>query len=184
MTEVTFIEEPNLADAGHPVERYDDFANALRGHLAAANRDLRAIKGQLHDVVPRTGLVLLCSVDHFEVALSKCEESQRTEIASRLVPIGISGARKKNLVTIERLSLAAATDGLSLLEWSASRGQENGAWGLYGLRHIGETIGAECFMQETERYCFMNSPSHHSLPHLLAAYLVTLGERAKPGTNV
>ena len=113
------------------------------------------------------------------MALDECSAEQRIELAGRLVPIETSRIRIFEEL-LEPLSLAAAIDSMSMMEWERGDPHQVGTRGLYGRRDVGQLVGAACLLFKSERYCYLQSPTHRGLPHLLADYLNALGEQRSP----
>jgi len=167
---VTWVyEPPRLPPAPMHVgpEHYARFIEEV-GHHAGVSIPL--VRGFLRDVAPGEGFILLKASTHPKLVLDECAPERRAELASRLVPIVGDRTRIfENL--LEPLSVPAAVDGMTLLEWKVADPVKPGARGPYGLRDIGHLVGASCLEFESARYCYLSSPTHQGLPHLLADYL-------------
>lgn len=124
---------------------------------------------QLSDA-PASDFVVFAGADA-RVSLSECPVEHQSSIARRLIPINASRPRIFETL-LEPLSLPAAIDGLSMMEWKVGDSHRTGARGLHGLREVGRLAGASCLLFQSERYCFLESPTHRGLPHLLADYLI------------
>jgi hypothetical protein len=173
LTQITFVSEParlpHVPGAIGP-ERFDRFLAAVEQH---AGFPVGRVHGFLRDVAPAAGFILLDASADPEMVLDELPPEQRSELASRLVPIGVGQTRIFERV-LENLSVPAAVDGLSLFEWETADPAAPGARGLHGLRDIGQLVGASCLLFESARYCYLTSPVHHGLPHLLVDYLGAL----------
>jgi hypothetical protein len=153
-----------------------DYARFISEMGRHNGREVQIIDGALSDA-PSTGFVLFAGAD-VRVALNECPEGIRSELASRLVAVG--GTRPKILEkVVEPLSLAGAIDSMSFLEWKV-QGTTLGAWGLYGRKDLAERIGARCLLYKSARYCYLHSPTHDGLPHLVVDYLGALDASDRP----
>ena len=128
------------------------------------------VQGPLWSVAPLQGIILMSGASHPVVAINECAPERRIDLARRLVPIDVGRTRVFEEL-LEPLSLPAAVDSMTHLEWEGADPNKPGARGPYGLREIGRLVGASCLLFESERYCYLHSPTHHGLPHLLADYL-------------
>jgi len=135
-----------------------------------ADVSIPLVQGFLRDVAPPEGIILLASSAHPKLVLDECAAEKQANLASRLVPIDESRIRIFDNL-LEPLSIPAAVDGMTLHEWESGAGYP-GARGPYGLRDIGRLVGASCLLFESARYCYLQSPTHRGLPHLLADYLI------------
>jgi hypothetical protein len=171
---ITFVYEVPSADSGQQwagPEFYREFMEQLGRH---AGQSVTTVYGKLRDSIPPTGFILLSSLNHPVVTLSECEVAQQTDLAARLIPVGVGNTRIFDRV-LEKLSVAAAISELSFWEWNGTDCSIPGARGLHGRRDIGNLIGANCLeIFSSERYCYLQSTKHYGLPHLLADYLTAL----------
>jgi hypothetical protein len=167
---ITWVDEPrrgppNSMPSGS--QRYARFINEV-GRFAGVSIPL--VQGFLREVAPSEGIILLDGSAHPTLVLDECAAEERADLARRLVPIDESRIRIfENL--LEPLSLPAAVDGMTLMEWESEDPDKPGAYGPYGRRDIAQLVGASCLMYESERYCYLHSLTHNGLPHLLADYL-------------
>lgn len=148
--------------------RYTQFIDAI-GHYT--RQSVPFIQASLRDAAATAGFVLFAGTD-VKGALEECPLERRSELASRLVPINTSRPRIFERL-LEPLSLAAAIDAMSLSEWEM-RPDRVGASEEFGLQDVGTRVGASPLLLESARYCYLRSPTHHGLPHLLADYLKEL----------
>lgn len=158
---------PTLMSSGP--ERYMPFVDAVGRY---GGQSVPFIQASLRDAAPTSGFVLFAGAN-VKAALEECPLARRSELASRLIPIDASRTRILERL-LEPLSLAAAIDDMSLREWETQT-ERLGASGLFGLQDVGKRVGAESLLYESERYCYLRSPTHHGLPHLLVDYLKELG---------
>lgn len=166
---ITWVYEPPrqpIAPMEVGVEGYASFIEEVGRHAGVR---IPLIEGFLRDVAPAEGLILFNGSVHPRLALAECAAEEQAQLASRLVPIWLDRARILEGL-LEPLSLPAAVDDMTIAEWEGDRAG-SGAWGPYGLRDIGKLVGASCALFESARYCYLHSPTHQGLPHLLADYL-------------
>jgi len=128
------------------------------------------VEGFLREVTPPEGIILLNGSADTLLVLDECAAEGRLDLARRLVPLGEGQIRIFEKL-LEPLSLPAAVDWVTHGEWEHADPDKPGAYGPYGRRDIAQLVGATCLMYESERYCYLHSPTHHGLPHLLADYL-------------
>jgi len=127
----------------------------------------------LKDLRSDADFVLLSASIAPSLALAECAPQDQTELATKLVPLQVSGTRIFEM--LETLTLPAAVPSLAMAEWQGSRHEEDGASGLYGLKEIGRAAGASCVdLFTSQHYCYLESSSHRGLPHLLSDYLRAL----------
>jgi len=170
---ITWVyEPPRLPPAPNQVtpQTYARFVDEV-GRRAGV--DIPLVEGFLRDVAPADGFILLKASAHPGVALDECDVRRQADIASRLIPIDVDRTRILETL-LEALSIPAAIDLMSLDEWETKDPATIGAWGLHGRKDIGELVGASCKLYKSARYCYLHSPTHHGLPHLLADYLAAL----------
>jgi hypothetical protein len=164
---ITFVHQPLPTDSSADTQRYARFIGEVE-HFAGVS--VRQVQGSLRDVASSEGIILMnTSVDPV-LALDEFSAAGRAELAARLVPISESRIRIFERL-LEPLSLPAAIDTMTFMEWESDDPNSLGARGPYGRRDVGHLVGASCLLFESERYCYLQSPTHHGLPHLLADYL-------------
>jgi hypothetical protein len=167
----TLIYEPSELPRGPfsaGPERYEEFLGQLSTHLGAK---VPLIETHLRDLDPQ-GFVLLHAGRDVRQVLADCAPEIRKRLVNRLIPLAVSHAHIFEL--LEELSLPAAVGSLSLSEWEAREPDDVGACGPHGLRDVAKCISAGCvelYESKSNRYCYLESPTHHGLPHLLADYL-------------
>ncbi len=161
---ITFVCEP-LESA----ERCSRFVEDVGRHAGVT---IARIPGLLRDVAPPKGFILLAAMNVPSMSLEECSPDRRAGLAARLVPIDVGRTRIFEEL-LEPLSVAAAVDSVSLWEWEKWE-PAKGARGLHGRRDIGQIVGASCELWESARYCYLKSPTHRGLTHLLADYLAVL----------
>lgn len=145
-------------------KEYARFIDELAGHAACPIQTIEHLRE-----APGSDLIVFAGAD-VRVSLNECPIDEQPTIARRLIPINAS--RPKIFETLlEPLSLAAAIDDMSMLEWKLRAPEQTGTRGLHGLRDVGKSVGADCLIFQSERYCFLESSTHRGLPHLLADYL-------------
>lgn len=143
---------------------YARFTDELGGYAASPIQTIEQLRE-----APASDFIVFAGAD-VRISLNECPVDQQSAIARRLIPINAS--RSKIFETLlEPLSLAAAIDDLSMLEWKIRKPEQAGTRGLHGLREVGNSVGASCLIFQSERYCFLESSTHRGLPHLLADYL-------------
>jgi len=169
---ITWVYEPQVG-AEHPTAMgLDHFAPFVEQVGRYASVTIPRTDGRLCDVAPDDGFILL-KTSSTHRSLTECSDERRADLASRIVPLGVSQTRVfENL--LEPLSIPAAVDSMTHFEWTGSAPDALGADGLLGLKAIGAQIGANCPFLSSERYCYLSSKTHHGLPHLLADYLAAL----------
>jgi hypothetical protein len=143
---------------------YDRFIEELACHASSSIQTIE----QLHEA-PTSDFIVFAGADA-RASLNDCPLEQQPSISRRLVPINASRPKIFEKL-LEPLSLPAAIDDLSMLEWKLSAPSQVGTRGLHGLREVGRLASASCLIFQSERYCFLESPTHRGLPHLLADYL-------------
>jgi len=167
---ITWVYEPPELPPGPDSVRPEYYARFIEELGRHAGVTIPLVQGLLRDVAPAEGLIVLNPSAHPKLVLDACAPEMRAQLASRLVPI--SGSRIRIFESLlEPLSVPAAVDAMTLLEWKTEDPATPGARGPYGLRDIGHLVGASCLEFESARYCYLSSPTHHGLPHLLADYL-------------
>ena len=102
------------------------------------------------------------------------------EQARRLVALGESRVAVFDEL-LEPLSIAAAVDTMTFMEWRGDSTTARDTRGPYGRRDIGALVGASPLIYKSERYCYLHSKTHHGLPHLLADYLTVYAEKVLLG---
>jgi hypothetical protein len=145
-------------------KEYARFLEELAGYAASPIQTIEQLRE-----APATDFIVFAGAD-VRVSLNECSIDQQPAIARRLIPINASRPRIFEML-LEPLSLAAAVDDLSMLEWKTRKPEQAGTRGLHGLREVGNSVGANCLIFQSERYCFLESSIHRGLPHLLAEYL-------------
>jgi hypothetical protein len=158
-------EPPTPMSAGP--EYYARFIDEV-GRFAGVS--IPMVEGFLRDVAPSEGIILLNGSADVVLVLDECAAEGLADLTRRLVPISEGPIRIFEKL-LEPLSLPAAVDWMTHGEWEHADPNKPGAYGPYGRRDIGQLVGARCLMYESERYCYLHSPTHHGLPHLLADYL-------------
>jgi|SRR5882672_7376070 len=123
----------------------------------------------LHEA-PDDGFVVFAGAD-VRTALQAMPADQQASLARRVVPINASQPDILEKL-LEPFSFLAAIDTFSFLQWRRAPLDLAGARGLWGLRNIAPLIGASCAAFISQRYCHLESATHHGLPHLLADYLI------------
>jgi hypothetical protein len=146
-------------------KQHTRFIKELAHHAGSSIQTIEQLRE-----APESDFIVFTGADA-RVSLNECPIEQRASITRRLIPINTS--RSGILETLlEPLSLPAAIDALSMVEWEIWPPDRVGTRGLHGLREVGKLVGASCLIFESERYCFLESSTHRGLPHLLADYLV------------
>jgi hypothetical protein len=175
-TPITLVCEMPAADSGRgwaDPDYYRAFTDQLSEHVG---HPVATVCGHLRDLLPLDGFILLSPLNHPVLSLAECPTAQQVDLASRLVAVNAGTTRIFEKI-LEKLSVAAAITEMSLLEWRTSDSGALGARGLHGRRDIGRQIGAHCLeIFSSERYCYLQSATHHGLPHLLADYLRALAQ--------
>jgi hypothetical protein len=146
-------------------EEHARFIEELACHAASPIRTIEQLRE-----APASDFIVFAGADA-RISLSECPVEQQASIARRLVPINASRTRIFEEL-LEPLSLPAAIDDFSMLEWRVRPPDQVGTRGLHGLRDVGRLAGANCLIFQSERYCFLESSTHRGLPHLLADYLI------------
>ena len=160
MIDIAFIEE-------HELQRTRTLQMELRRYANVV------ICPSLRDA-PEDSIILYDGRRDADFALDELAFDKRAGVAPRLIPIGVSRTHVFKL--LERLSLPGAVDDLSLTEWTANP-HARGARGVFGLRVVGESIGAHAEYYESGPYCYLASETHRGLPDLLVAYAAAIIER-------
>lgn len=167
---ITWVCEPHDSPSFHlgPNQRFIDEIGRHTGVTVPR------VSGRLCDVAPDEGFILL-SASHPGESLAACATELQQKLAARMVPLDVSRSRIFDRV-LEGLSVPAAVDSVSHLEWSQAAPDVTGARGPYGLRSIGTTLGAPCGdgVEGSRNYCYLTSATHQGLPHLLADFLIAL----------
>lgn len=145
-------------------QEYARFIDELGGHAASPIQTIEQLRE-----APTSDFIVFAGAD-VRVSLNECPIDQQPSIARRLIPINASRPRIFETL-LEPLSLAAAIDDLSMLEWKIRKPEQAGTRGLHGLREVANSVGASCLIFQSARYCFLESSTHRGLPHLLADYL-------------
>jgi hypothetical protein len=147
------------------------FLDELSSQLGAS---IPVIHGELREMYPAEGYIILVSRNHPKLSLDQCDTAHLKEISARLVALFVDPHHDFDLL-LEPFSLAAAISSLAFVEWQGTPPDRVGARGLYGLRGACGVIGAECVdLFSSEHYCYLQSKTHMGLPHLLADYLFRL----------
>ena len=150
--------------------RYERFAAELRKHTSAP---VTIIDDFLVNA-PAKGMILVESSGS-EKMIDELPASRRQEILARVVFLQANGAFV--LKDLEQFRFAAAIEIRHYMEW---RMQPELALqtGLYGLRSMAPTVGAECPDRTdgiaSKHYCYLTSDRFDDLPSILAAYLEAL----------
>jgi hypothetical protein len=152
-----------------------------------AGVDVAMKEGALKDVAPSEGFILLSSF-HPQLAIDAVDPLLRPDVASRTIPLDVSPSRIFTRI-LEGLRVPAAVDTASYLRWKASDRHTLGAFGPYGLRKVASLVGASCVSShigssgkspdqvDSVNYCYLHSPSHYGVTHLLADFLIRLHDR-------
>jgi hypothetical protein len=164
---ITFVYQWTRDLPHRDVSAAKEHARFIKELAGCAGCSIQTIE-QLSDA-PASDFIVFAGADA-RVSLSECPIEQQSSIARRLVPINASRSGIFNKL-LEPLSLPAAIDGLSMMEWKVGDPNQHGTRGLHGLREVGRLAGASCLLFQSERYCFLESSTHRGLPHLLADYL-------------
>lgn len=179
--QLTFINEPPAASHIRNPATEEHLEHLIVALEQAAGLAVRRVTGFLHEVLPSAGFILLAPSARPVTSLEALSPDSCMTVASRVVPVGISHVGIFDDL-LERFSLPAAVDALSLAEWISSKEALLGAWGPHGLRTVGLALGATCLRRrrdpqpfESGRYCRLHGPLYHGLPHLLADYLRAVG---------
>ena len=143
---------------------YDRFAGALGERLASR---VEVAEENLAEV-SRAGLILLHPFVSISASLETCTPERRRELARRVVLLDAHQPRIPEL--LERQHLAGAIGRHRYLQWTWHPDESYGG-GLYGLKAIASTLGAECADDEqSEHYCLIERSPAKNLPSLVAAY--------------
>lgn len=146
-------------------KQYARFLDELARHAGSPIPTIEQLRE-----APASDFIVFAGSDA-RVALNACPTEQQDSIARRLIPLNASRPGIfENL--LEPFSLAGAIDVLAMREWEVGETPQVKARGLHGLREVGRLAGARCLLFYSERYCFLESPIHRELPHLLADYLI------------
>ena len=177
---ITFVNEPWRVPQGPygvGLEFYMPFVTELSRHAGVV---IPVKEGFLPDVAPPDGFILFHCTGSTEITLAQLPEAQRTDIASRLIPIDVPFMPLYESL-LEPFSIPAAVDSLAYGMWGPMTPKNRpAARGLLGLRELGATLGAGCDDMGSERYCSLYSDRHEGLPHLLADYLAAWRAESSP----
>jgi hypothetical protein len=165
---ITFVFQWTPCMPHRPVSAAKQHARFIDELAHHAGSSIQTIE-QLRDA-PESDFIVFGGADA-RVSLNECPIEQQASISRRLVPINASRSGLLETV-LEPLSLPAAIDDLSMVEWQMWEPYNVGTRGLHGLREVGKLVNASCLLFESERYCFLESSTHRGLPHLLADYLI------------
>ena len=167
----TLVYEPSNSPRG-PMsagpERYKQFLEELSKHLG---NEVPLIEGHLRDLVPQ-GFVLLHSGRDVRAVLADCPPEARQTLVKRVIPLAVSHSHIFEI--LEELFLPAAVGSITMSEWEAREPDDVGARGPHGLREVAAQIPAGCielYESKSAHYCYLESRTHHGLPHLLSDYL-------------
>ena len=164
---ITFVYQRARELPQRDISAANEHARFIEELADAAKCQISTIE-QLSDA-PASHFIVFAGADA-RATLSECAADKQESIARRLVPINASRPKIFEKL-LEPLSVAAAIDGMSMMEWKLGNPHQAGTRGLYGLRDVGKVVGASCLVFQSERYCFLESSAHPGLPQLLADYL-------------
>jgi hypothetical protein len=145
--------------------RYERFAAELRKHTSVP---ITVVDDFLRNA-PATGMLLVHSSGYEMV--DELPDDRRQEILARVVLMQADGGFV--MKHLEKFRCAAAILKRDYMEWSMNPDAGLGL-GVYGLRSIAPTIGANCeqgLAFASENYCYLTSDRFGDLPSQLIGYL-------------
>ncbi|MGH3913101.1 MAG: hypothetical protein ACRDTC_06785 [Pseudonocardiaceae bacterium] len=184
LTEIAFVlgvESGDFVDIDEgsirEFDRWDEFAASVRSSL----------RGEVSVTVRES------PPESLDGLLVVCEESMIDEIANRLAidadrvcpHVFMLNMKRgpREADRIGRLGVAGAILATRYVMWLTERDDDFGS-GVFGLRDVADIIGAHCADSEylaTPQYCLIGAEDrYHSLPELLAAYLMGYAEITDP----
>lgn len=171
----------------------DDFVDAEEGSTRAFDDQLDEFAASVHrSVQGEVSVTIRESLpESLEGLLIVCEEPTIGEISNRLDVDPGQVCPRVFLLNMKRgpreaervgdLGVAGAILAMRYVLWLTERADDFGS-GIFGLRSVADVIGARCADSEylvTPQYCMIGAEDRfHSLPELLAAYLVGYAETA------